>query len=139
MINLNNISEIPQLLTEAQVIAVVGLSPKAERPSNMVARYLKQAGYIVIPVNPGHDQILGERCYPSLLDVPIRIDIANIFRRSEDVGPIVHQAIEKGCTAIWMQQGIVNHDAAAQAKQHGIKVVMDRCIKVDHDNLLHRN
>lgn len=139
MINLNNISEIPQLLTEAQVIAVVGLSPKAERPSNMVARYLKQAGYIVIPVNPGHDQILGERCYPSLLDVPSRIDIANIFRRSEDVGPIVQQAIEKGCTAIWMQQGIVNHDAAAQAKQHGIKVVMDRCIKVDHDNLLHRN
>ena len=139
MIDLNNISEIPQLLTEAQVIAVVGLTPKAERPSNMVARYLKQAGYIVIPVNPGHDQILGERCYPSLLDVPSRIDIANIFRRSEDVGPIVHQAIEKGCTAIWMQQGIVNHDAAAKAKQHGIKVVMDRCIKVDHDNLFHRN
>ena len=139
MINLNNISEIPQLLAEARVIAVVGLSPKAKRPSNMVARYLKQAGYIVIPVNPGHDQILGERCYPSLLDVPGRIDIANIFRKSEDVGPIVQQAIEKGCTAIWMQQGIINHDAAAKAKQHGIKVVMDRCIKVDHDNHLHRN
>jgi len=139
VIDFNNISEIPQLLAEARVIAVVGLSPKTERPSNMVARYLIQAGYTVIPVNPGHDQILGKRCYPSLLDIPNHIDIANIFRKSEDVGPIVQQAIEKGCTTLWMQLGIVNHDAAATARQFGLKVIMDRCIKVDHTNLFPRN
>lgn len=139
MINLNNILEIPKLLDEAQIIAVVGLSPKTERPSNMVARYLIQAGYIVIPVNPGHEQILGIHCYPSLLEIPGHVDIANIFRKSEDVGPIVQQAVEKGCTTVWMQQGIVNHDAALAARQNGLKVIMDRCIKVDHLNLLHRN
>ena len=105
----------------------------------MVARYLIEAGYTVIPVNPGHDMILGEKCYPSLLDIPCSVDIANIFRKSEDVGPIVEQAIEKGCSTIWMQQGIVNQDAAATARQHGLKVIMDRCIKVDHNNLLHLN
>ena len=139
MFNFNRMPEIPQLLTEALVIAIVGLSPKAERPSNMVASYLIRAGYIVIPVNPGHDQILDKRCYPSLLDIPGRIDIANIFRRSEDVGPIVDQAIEKDCKAIWMQQGIINHDAAEKARKHGLTVIMDRCIKVDHNNLSHRN
>lgn len=139
MISFNNMAEVPQLLAEASVIAVIGLSPKKERPSNMVARYLLNAGYIVIPVNPGHEQILGQRCYASLLDIPGRIDIANIFRKAEDVDPIVEQAIEKDCTCIWMQQGIVNHDAAASARRHGLKVIMDRCIKIDHSNLLHRN
>jgi uncharacterized protein len=138
MLNVDTISGIPQLLTEAQTIAIVGLSPKKARPSNMVARYLIQEGYTVIPVNPGHKQILERSCYPSLLDIPGRIDIVNVFRKSEDVGPIVQQAIEKGCTAIWMQQGIINHDAAATARQHSIKVIMDRCIKVDHSHL-HRN
>jgi predicted CoA-binding protein len=139
MINLNDMTEVPKLLAEAQVIAVVGLSPKRERPSNMVARYLIEAGYIVIPVNPGHEQILGKRCYSSLLEILGRVDIANIFRKSEDVGPIVQQAVEKGCTTVWMQQGIVNHDAAVTARKNGLKVIMDRCIKVDHLNLLHRN
>ncbi len=139
MFNFNDMAEIPQLLEEASVIAVVGLSPKNERPSNMVARYLIKSGYSVIPVNPGHDQILGLRCYPSLIDIPGRIDIVNIFRKAKDVGPIVQQTIKKGCSCIWMQQGIVNHEAAATAKRHGIKVIMDRCIKVDHANLLHLN
>ena len=139
MLNFNRLPEIPQLLTKASVIAVVGLSPKVERPSNMVASYLINAGYTIIPVNPGHERIFNKRCYPSLLDIPIRIDIANIFRRSEDVGPIVDQAIKKECKAIWLQQGIVNHNAAAKARDNGLTVIMDRCIKIDHHNLLHQH
>ncbi len=139
MININNIREIEQIIDEASVIAVVGLSPKTERPSNMVARYLIDTGFKVIPVNPGQSEVLGEKCYPSVLDVPEEIDIVNIFRKSEDVGPIAKQAIAKGCKTIWMQQGIVNHEAAAMAREHGIKVVMDRCIKIDHSNLTQKN
>jgi hypothetical protein len=136
MIVLNDVNQIRTILTEASVIAVVGLSPKEERPSNMVARYLIEVGYKVIPVNPGHDRILGLPCYPTLLSVPDNVDIVNIFRKSENVGPIVQQAIEIDCKVIWMQLGIINHLAAEIARQHGKKVIMDRCIKIDHSNLL---
>lgn len=132
MISLNNTEEIRSILSTSKTIAVVGLSPKKERPSNGVARYLIEVGYTVVPVNPGHDSILGLPCYPSLRDIPIDIDIVNIFRKSEDVEPIIHQALEIDCRVIWMQQGVINHLAAEVARQRGKNVIMDRCIKVDH-------
>ncbi len=130
--------EIRKLLENTRTIAVVGLSPKESRPSNMVARYLLAAGYIVIPVNPGQQEILGQKCYPSLNDIEEPIDIVDIFRKSEDIPPIVEQvvALKNRPRCVWMQQGIVNESAAAHARNAGIYVVMDRCIKVDHANFL---
>ncbi len=130
--------EIRKLLENTRTIAVVGLSPKESRPSNMVARYLLAAGYIVIPVNPGQQEILGQKCYPGLNDIEEPIDIVDIFRKSEDIPPIVEQvvALKNRPRCVWMQQGIVNESAAAHARNAGIYVVMDRCIKVDHANFL---
>jgi hypothetical protein len=128
-------AQIKKLLEEAKTVAVVGLSPKRERPSNMVAAYLISKGYEVIPANPGHDEILGRTCYPDLEAIPGKIDIVDIFRRPEDVMPIVEQAISVGAGAVWMQQGIVNEEAAERARSAGLTVIMDRCIKVDHSQL----
>jgi len=133
--SLQELSDIGKLLKRINSIAVVGLSPKENRPSNMVARYLLQSGYNVYPVNPGQTEILGEICYPDLLSVSDQIEIVNIFRRSEDVLPIVEQAVEIGAQAVWMQQGIINDDAAELARSKGLFVVMDRCIKIDHNTL----
>lgn len=123
------------ILENTRTIAVVGLSPKESRPSNDVARYLVEAGFTVIPVNPGQKEILGRTCYPSLLEVPQPVDLVNIFRRSEEVGPVVDDAIAIGAKAIWMQEGIVNEEAAARAEAAGIRVIMDRCLKIDHRGL----
>lgn len=101
----------------------------------MVARYLIDTGYTVYPVNPGHDSILGLPCYPNISEVPVAIDIVNIFRRSEDVLPIVEEAVKLKAAAIWMQLGIINNDAAVLAREHGLDVVMDKCIKVEHEIL----
>jgi predicted CoA-binding protein len=128
--------EISRLLRESRNIAVVGLSPKTSRPSNQVALYLIEAGYNIIPVNPGQEEILDRKCYPDLESINEPIDIVDIFRRSEDVGPIVESAIGVGAKIIWMQQGIVNEEAAARAREAGLVVIMDRCLKVDHRNLL---
>ena len=133
--SLQELSDIGKLLKQITSVAVVGLSPKESRPSNMVARYLMETGYKVIPVNPGQSEILGEVCYPDLFSVPEQIEIVNIFRRSEDVLPIVEQAVDIGARAVWMQQGIINSEAAELARQKGLFVVMDRCIKVDHNSL----
>lgn len=132
--------EIEQLLGSTQSIAVVGLSPKENRPSNMVGRYLIDAGYSIYPVNPGQKEILGQICYADLQSVPFSIDIVDIFRKSEDVLPIVEQALSlrRRPRAIWMQQGVINESAAELALKNGIFVVMDRCIKVDHQNLIKR-
>ncbi|MEN8135878.1 MAG: CoA-binding protein [Thermodesulfobacteriota bacterium] len=127
--------EISLLLKKYRNIAVVGLSPKNNRPSNQVAVYLMEAGYNIIPVNPGQQEILGKKCYPDLESIPESIDIVDIFRRSEDIPPIVESAIKIGAKIVWMQQGIVNEEAAASAKKAGLTVVMDRCLKVDHLNL----
>jgi len=128
--------EIGRILKEYSHIAVVGLSPKESRPSHQVAAYLIAAGYHVIPVNPGQNEILGRTCYPDLLTVPVPVEIVDIFRRAEEVGPIVEQAIEIGAKVIWMQEGIVNEAAAAMARAAGLKVVKDRCLKVEHENHL---
>ena len=136
MLQLNPHQEIGNLLRQARTIAIVGLSPKEDRPSNMVGRYLLDAGYSLFPVNPGQSEILGLKCYPDLVSIPVHIDIVDIFRRSEDVYPIVEEAVKIGAGAIWMQLGIVNQEAAEFARRHGLQIVMDRCIKVDHSALL---
>lgn len=130
-----NVNEIKKILEESDSIAVVGLSPKENRPSNLVGRYLLDVGYTVIPVNPGHTQILGRKCYPDLSTIKEHIDIVDIFRKSEDVLPIVEDAIAIGAKVIWMQLGIINHQAAARAEEAGLTVIMDRCIKIDHNDL----
>jgi len=133
-------SEIIQLLKVATTIAIVGLSPKENRPSNMVGRYLISTGYTVYPINPGQNEILGLKCYPNLDALPFPADIINIFRRSEEVMKIVEEvlALKNLPKALWMQQGIRNETAAGLAKKQGIFVVMDRCIKIDHENLIRR-
>lgn len=132
MLKLDRYADSKQLLLRAKSIAVVGLSPKEARPSNMVARYLIEAGYRVYPVNPGQRSILGLTCYADLRDIPDLIDVVDIFRRSEDVYPIVETAVQIGAKAIWMQQGIIHPEAAAFAARHGLEVFMDRCIKIEH-------
>ncbi len=134
--SLPDFSDIGKLLKKVTSIAIVGLSPKEDRPSNMVARYLMDVGYTIYPVNPGQKEILGQLCYPDLLSVPHTIDVVNIFRKSEDVLPIVEQAVTVGTQAVWMQQGISNENGAELARSKGIFVVMDRCIKIDHSTLL---
>ena len=127
-----------RLLTEARTIAVVGLSASPEKDSHHVAHYLQEHGYRIIPVNPTAAEILGEKAYASLLDIPpeITIDIVDIFRKAEDVAPVVEEAVKRGAKAVWMQLGIVNDGAAATARQAGISVVMDRCIKIEHARLI---
>lgn len=122
---------IKELLATTRTIAVVGLSPKENRPSNLVARYLLDAGFTVLPVNPGQTEILGLPCYPDLRSIPTPVDLVDIFRRSDEVGPVVDEAIAIGAKAIWMQEGIVNEVAAAKASAAGLTVIMDRCIKVE--------
>lgn len=120
------------ILKEYKNVAVVGLSQNASKASNGVAAYLKAVGYNIIPVNPNHDTIMGLKCYASLEDVPEAIDIVDIFRRAEDVPPVVEAAIAVKAKAIWMQSGIINEQAAQKALDAGLQVVMDLCMKVEH-------
>jgi len=126
------------LLREARTVAVVGLSPKPERPSHGVARYLQRAGYRIVPVNPGHDEILGERSYRTLADAARdhAIDIVDVFRRSEVAGAVVDQAIAVRPKLVWLQLGVVDEAARARAESAGIAIVMDRCLAIDHRQLL---
>ena len=127
--------EIKRILQETKTIAVVGISPNPDRPSFRVAQYLDQQGYKIIPVNPGHKEILGKKSYPSILDIPEQIDVVDIFRRPDAVGEIVKQAIQKKVRVVWMQEGVVNNEAAKKACDAGIKVVMDRCMLKEHRKL----
>jgi len=121
-------SAITELLASSKTIAVVGLSSKSFRPSFGVSQYLQSAGYRIIPVNPHESFILGEKCYARLEDVPEKIDIVDIFRRSELVPEVVDAAIQIGARAVWMQEGVVNEPSAARARHAGLFVVMDLCI-----------
>ena len=125
---------ITSLLASAKTIAVVGLSSKTHRPSFGVAKYLQSSGYRIFPVNPNESSILGEKCYARLEDIPEKIDIVDIFRRSELAPEIVESAIQIGAKAVWMQQGVINEAAADRARQAGMFVVMDMCIAIE----LHR-
>ena len=121
-----------RILESARTIAVVGLSPDPRRPSHGVARYLQRVGYRIIPVNPNIDEVLGERAYPSLRDVTDPVDVVDIFRRSEFVGPIVDDAIAMRAHAVWLQDGVVDQLAAARASAAGLDVVMDDCMMRRH-------
>ena len=123
---------IRDLLEHSKVIAVVGLSSKPHRPSYGVARYMQTAGYRIIPVNPNEREVLGEKCYARLEDIPIKVDIVDIFRRSEFVPPVVSSASAVGARAVWMQEGVIHEEAAERARAAGLAVVMDRCILKEH-------
>ena len=119
--------EIARLLRDCRTIAVVGLSSNPARPSYRVASYMQQQGKVVIPVNPRETDVLGERAYPSLSDVPGSIDLVNVFRRSEEAGAVVDEAIRIQAKAVWLQEGVVDEAAALRARQAGLQVAMDRC------------
>jgi predicted CoA-binding protein len=127
---------IPEILSKFKTIAVVGLSDKPEKPSNSVSKYMLEAGYAIIPVNPMHDEVFGLKCYPSLLSLPDEVkssvEIVNVFRKPSDVPPIIDEAIAVGAKAVWLQLGITHEEAAEKARQHGIVVVQNRCILVEH-------
>lgn len=121
-----------KILASAKTIAVVGLSPDPRRPSHGVARYLQRVGYRIIPVNPNIDEVLGERAYPSLRQIQQPVDVVDVFRRSEFVGPIVDDAIAIKASAVWLQDGVVDEDAAARARASGLDVIMDDCMMRRH-------
>lgn len=132
MASLPKSDPIAELLKNSRTIAVVGLSCNALRPSHGVSAYMQSHGYRIVPVNPNIDECLGEKAYRSLVEVPEKIDIVNIFRRSEFVEDVVDQAIQLKVPAVWMQEDVINEQAAAKARKAGILVVMDRCILKDH-------
>ena len=123
---------IRSILSTTRTIAIVGLSPKTERPSYFVGSYLKSEGYRVIPVNPRTSEILGEKAYPDLLSIPDPVDVVDVFRQPEECVEIAQQAVHIGAKALWLQLRIVNFEAARIASEGGLKVVMDRCMKIEH-------
>jgi predicted CoA-binding protein len=131
----NDIPTLRRILAENHTVAVVGLSADWYRPSYFVAKYLQTHGYRVIPVNPRYPEILGEKCYASLRDIPDKVDIVDCFRKSEDILPIAKDAVAIGAKVLWMQIGVVNEGAAKLARDAGLDVVMDRCVKIEHARL----
>lgn len=127
--------EIQGILGRCRRIAVVGISPKASRDSNRVARYLMDQGYQIVPINPGQTEILGQACYRTLADVPFEVDMANLFLNPTRIPPVVDQAIHKGIPVIWMQVGVVHNEAAQKAREAGIQVIMNQCIMQEHKNM----
>ena len=123
---------IYDLLAGSKVIAVVGLSSKPHRPSHGVARYMQSVGYRIIPVNPNETEVLGEKSYPRLEDVPVQVDIVDVFRRSEYVPPVAESAVAVGARALWLQEGVIHEEAAARAREAGLHVVMDLCLLKEH-------
>lgn len=127
---------IRQILETAKTVAVVGLSDKPDRDSYRVASYLQGHGYRIIPVNPTVDEVLGEKSYASVTDIPEQVDIVDVFRKPDAVLPLVQEAIDAGAGTLWLQLGVVNQEAAAKAEAGGLQVVMDRCMKIEHGKLL---
>jgi predicted CoA-binding protein len=128
--------QIKGILEKSTTVAVVGLSDNPERVSYMVSEAMQAKGYTIIPVNPNADSILGQKSYPSLKDIPVPVDIVNVFRRSEHTPPVAEEAVAIGAKTFWLQLGIANDEAAAIAAAGGLEVVMDRCIKVEDSILL---
>ena len=124
-----------EILNRCHTVAIVGASRDPERPSNIVARYLSEHGYNIIPVNPEAETVLGKTSYPDLISVPEKIEVANIFRDPEEVKPIVLEAINIGVEVVWMQEGVINEEAAAMARDAGLLVVMNKCIRREHQRL----
>jgi predicted CoA-binding protein len=132
---MDDINTLRRILSENRVIAVVGLSADWFRPSYFAAKYMQEHGYTVIPVNPKYPEILGEKCYKSLRDIPRKVDIVDVFRKPQDVMPIAEDAITIGARVLWQQLGVKNDEAAAKARAAGLDAVMDRCVKIEHGRL----
>jgi predicted CoA-binding protein len=132
---MDDIEGLRRILKENRTIAVVGLSAQWFRPSFFAAKYLQEHGYRVIPVNPAYREVLGETCYPSLLEVPDQIDVVDVFRKPQDVPPIADDAVRIGAKVLWLQIGVIHEAAARQAREAGLEVVMDRCMKIEHARL----
>ncbi len=132
---INDDAGIRRILEDHKIIAMVGLSPKEDRPSNIVARYLMARGYTVIPVNPGQKVILGQPCYANLKSIPAKVDMVDVFRNSADVLPIADDAIAIGAKSLWLQLGVIHPAAAEKAAAAGLAVVMDRCPKIEYSRL----
>jgi len=130
-----DIPTLRRILAECRTIAVVGLSIHWHRPSNFAAKYMQEHGYRVIPVNPAYAEVLGEKCYPSLEAIPDRIDMVDCFRASAEIGPLARSAVAIKARVLWMQIGVINVDAAQCARDGGLDVVMDRCVKIEHARL----
>jgi uncharacterized protein len=129
---------IQRLILNARTVAVVGLSGNELRASNFVGYYLKRHGYTVVPVNPNEGRVLGELAYPSLRDVPVEIDVVDVFRNPDAVPELAHEAVEVGAKALWLQFGVISEEGARIAAGGGLDVVMDRCMKVEHARFLGR-
>ena len=129
---INSTETIRRILEECRTIAVVGLSSDAWRPSNSVSNYMRRSGYRVIPVNPNETEVFGEKAYPDLASVPEKIELVDVFRRSDEAGKAVDEAISVGAKAVWLQEGVIDHAAAQRAVDAGLLVVMDRCWLKEH-------
>ena len=132
---MDDINTLRRILSESRTIAVVGLSAEWHRPSYFAAKYMQEHGYRVIPVNPKYREILGEKCYPSLRDIPDRVDLVDVFRKTQDVMPIAEQAIAIRARVFWQQLGVKNAAAAEKARAAGLDAVMDHCVKIEHGRL----
>ena len=130
-----DINTLRRILRDTKTIAVVGLSANWWRPSFFAAKYLQQRGYRIVPVNPQYPEILGEKSYAKLRDIPFKVDVVDCFRKSEEIPALAEDAIAIGAKVLWLQLGVINHDAAAKAQAAGLEVVMDRCMKIEHGRL----
>ncbi len=132
---MTDINTLRRILTDYKRVAIVGLSDNGSRPSNVVGKYLLEHGFEVIPVNPGYDEILGQKCYPDLTSIPTPVDIVDLFRRVEHIPALVDDAITIKAKVVWMQLDLVHEEAAQKARDAGLEVVMDRCIKIEYARL----
>ena len=132
---MTDIKDLRRILTDYKRVAIVGLSADWSRPSNFAGKYLLDHGFEVIPVNPKYDEILGQKCYADLRDIPTPVDVVDLFQRVDRIPPFVDQAIEIGAKVVWMQLGIIHQEAAQKARDAGLEVVMDRCMKIEYARL----
>ena len=132
---MEDIPTLRRILKESRVIAMVGLSANWYRPSFFAAKYMLDHGYRVIPVNPSYQEVLGQKCYPALRDIPEQVDLVDCFRKSEEIMPLAEDAIAIGAKALWMQIGVINEAAAAKARAAGLDVVINRCVKIEYARL----
>jgi predicted CoA-binding protein len=132
---MTDIKDLRRILTDYKRVAIVGLSADWSRPSNFAGKYLLDHGFEIIPVNPKYDEILGQKCYADLRDIPTPVDVVDLFQRVDRIPPFVDQAIEIGAKVVWMQLGIIHQEAAQNARDAGLEVVMDRCMKIEYARL----
>ena len=132
---IDDVAGLRRVLQANRVIAVVGLSPNWNRPSFFAAKYMQEHGYTIIPVNPAATEILGQKCYPDLASIPVKVDMVDVFRKPDDVPPIAAEAIRIGARCLWLQLGVIHQEAADKAAAAGLDVVMDRCVKIEYARL----